>query len=153
MKKEKRLLSEKGGATVLVFFTIFTFLIVLMGSFITVTTLRKSQIKSDIRIQEIYGQDVEKVEDLYNEIMNVSSLEKLKVEQTYVTKNTEVTDRNGNKVVVPNGFKIAEDSALTVDEGVIIEDKDIIKGIGNDRRKSICMDTSRNCQKSRWHSN
>ncbi len=41
----------------------------------------------------------------------------------FVTKNTEVTYPDG-KVWIPEGFKIAKDSATTVQGGVVIEDKD-----------------------------
>ena len=41
----------------------------------------------------------------------------------FVTKNTEVTYPDGN-VWIPEGFRIAEDSASTVQDGVVIEDKD-----------------------------
>ena len=34
---------------------------------------------------------------------------------------------------MPQGFKIAEDSGLNVTEGIVIEDNDIIEGIGNGR--------------------
>ena len=42
----------------------------------------------------------------------------------FVTKNTEVTYPDGKKVWVPEGFKIADYSASTVQGGVVIEDKD-----------------------------
>ena len=41
----------------------------------------------------------------------------------FVTKNTEVTYPDG-KVWIPEGFKVADDSATTVQGGVVIEDKD-----------------------------
>ena len=41
----------------------------------------------------------------------------------FVTKNTEVT-YPGGKVWIPEGFKVADDSASTVQGGVVIEDKD-----------------------------
>ncbi len=42
----------------------------------------------------------------------------------YMQKNTEVTYPDGKKVWIPEGFKIADDSASTVQGGVVIEDKD-----------------------------
>ena len=42
----------------------------------------------------------------------------------YMQKNTEVTYPDGKKVWIPKGFKIADDSASTVQGGVVIEDKD-----------------------------
>ncbi len=44
-------------------------------------------------------------------------------ENNFVTKNTEVTYPDG-KVWIPEGFKVADDSASTVQGGVVIEDKD-----------------------------
>ena len=41
----------------------------------------------------------------------------------FVTKNTEVTYPDG-KVWIPEGFKVADDSASTVQGGVVVEDKD-----------------------------
>ena len=41
----------------------------------------------------------------------------------FVTKNTEVTYPDG-KVWIPEGFRISKDSASTVQNGVVIEDKD-----------------------------
>ncbi len=41
----------------------------------------------------------------------------------YMKENTEVTDENGNTLVVPAGFKITED-ANNVTEGIVIEDKE-----------------------------
>ena len=75
-----KLKSQRGGATVLVFFTLFIFLIIAMGAFMTSSTLRKSQAKSDIQIQEIYGKDVKDVDSVYERLVeaNKSELEKLK---------------------------------------------------------------------------
>ena len=44
-------------------------------------------------------------------------------ENNFMTKNTEVTYPDGN-VWIPEGFKVADDSASTVQGGVVIEDKD-----------------------------
>ena len=130
-----KLKSQRGGATVLVFFTLFIFLIIAMGAFMTSSTLRKSQAKSDIQIQEIYGKDVKDVDSVYEELVeaNKSELEKLKDTSEYVTETKTITDKYKNKVVIPQGFKVASDSGLDVTEGIVIEDNDIKEGIGNNR--------------------
>ena len=50
----------------------------------------------------------------------------LEVNKKYENK-TELTDANGNKIVVPAGFKIVSDdttnNATTVDQGIVIEDE------------------------------
>ena len=55
------------------------------------------------------------------------------------TENTETTDKLGNKIVVPAGFKVInpEDD---VTKGIIIED--VGANDATSRRKSICMDTN-----------
>ena len=138
MKKLNRIIklkSQRGGATALVFFTLFVFLIIASGAFMTSSTLRKSQAKSDIQIQEIYGKDVKDVDSVYEELVeaNKSELEKLKDTSEYVTETKTITDKYKNKVVIPQGFKVASDSGLEVTEGIVIEDNDIKEGIGNNR--------------------
>ena len=60
---------EKGAISTLVLFTVIMFITILMGVYFSITTKQKSQIKSDMRIKEIYGQDVERVDEVYNEIV------------------------------------------------------------------------------------
>lgn len=67
--KEKMIKSEKGAVTILVLITILTFVLFLLGGYLTVTTLRKSQIESDIRIQNIYSKGVENVDEVYDEVL------------------------------------------------------------------------------------
>ena len=55
---------------------------------------------------------------------NVSvTVNQFKTAKDYVAANVEVTYSDG-KVWIPEGFKVAEDSASTVQGGVVIEDKD-----------------------------
>ena len=37
-------------------------------------------------------------------------------------ETTQITDEQGNKVTIPEGFKVADDSGKTVQEGIVIED-------------------------------
>ena len=62
-----------------------------------------------------------------------SEIEKSRDAGTYMTALTTLEDSNGNKIKVPQGFKIAEDSGINVTEGIVIEDNDIIDGIGNNK--------------------
>ena len=52
---------------------------------------------------------------------------------SYFDKATTIKDSDGNLIKVPEGFKIAGDSGENVTEGIVIEDNDIIDGIGNNR--------------------
>ena len=63
----------------------------------------------------------------------IKTVEELKNAGTYMTEPTTLKDSNENLIKVPKGFKIAEDSGKNVTEGIVIEDNDIIEGIGNNR--------------------
>ncbi len=65
----KRSKQENGAVSVLVFVTVLTFVVILLGAYLTVTTMRQSQLKSDIRLQKIYGDDVDRVDQIYNELI------------------------------------------------------------------------------------
>ena len=62
--------NEKGAVAILVIITILMFVIILMGTYSSITNLRKAQLESDIRIQQLYGGDVENIEEIYRTIIN-----------------------------------------------------------------------------------
>ena len=60
-----------------------------------------------------------------NYTKNVSvTVNQFKDAYEYMHTNTKVTYPDGKKVWIPEGFKIAKDSASTVQGGIVIEDKD-----------------------------
>ena len=63
----------------------------------------------------------------------VSTIKKLRDSGEFMKKETTAIDSDKNLIKIPKGFKIAEDSGKNVTEGVVIEDNDIIEGIGNNR--------------------
>lgn len=69
MKKYK-IKEEKASISTLVLFTILMFIVILMGTYLAISTMQKSQLKSDMRIQDVYGEDIERIDQLYNEIVN-----------------------------------------------------------------------------------
>ena len=56
---------------------------------------------------------------------SLKKVEEAKTEGKYFDNQTELQDSDGNKVIVPKGFKIAQDSGNNVTEGIVIEDEDI----------------------------
>lgn len=76
MKKYK-IKEEKAAISTLVLFTILMFIIILMGTYLAISTMQKSQLKSDMRIQDIYGEDIERIDQLYNEIVNEFLIEEV----------------------------------------------------------------------------
>ena len=65
----KKIKKEKGAVSLLVIVTVLTFVLILLGAYMLITSLRKSQVQSDIRIQEVYGEDVKNVNKIYEEKM------------------------------------------------------------------------------------
>ena len=51
-----------------------------------------------------------------------SEVEQAKNDQTVFDTKTPIQDEKGNTIVVPEGFKLAEDSGDTVQQGIVIED-------------------------------
>ena len=66
---KKKIKSEKGAIAALVVVTVLMFALILMGTYMAITNLRKSQLESDIRIQQLYGGDVDKIEEVYNTVV------------------------------------------------------------------------------------
>ena len=66
---KKVIRKENGAISTLVLFTVLVFVVILMGSYLSVTSLEKSQLKSDEKIQEIYGKGVTQVDLIYDELM------------------------------------------------------------------------------------
>lgn len=66
---KKKMKSEKGAIAALVVVTVLMFVLILMGTYMAITNLRKSQLESDIRIQQIYGGQVEDAEQVYDTVI------------------------------------------------------------------------------------
>lgn len=65
--KTQTIKSQKGSASSIALFTVLLFCIILMGTYMLIMTMQKSQLKSDIRIQEIYGAEIENADEIYIE--------------------------------------------------------------------------------------
>lgn len=134
VKKEK----NKGAATTLVLVTILGFIMLLSAAFTLVSALLNSQMNSNIRIQQFYTEQVDNIASIYDEVIynmyeNPKTIKQAKISGVFLKENTMLLDDNNNNVMIPKGFKIASDSGTNVTEGIVIEDQDIIEGIGNNR--------------------
>ncbi|MFR0822103.1 MAG: hypothetical protein ACLU84_03230 [Clostridia bacterium] len=90
-----------------------------------------AQVDSDAKLKDLAEEIDKQVEG--NGGKN-TTVEEIKNNGTFAIGNMEVKDNKGNKVVIPDGFKIAEDSGINVSEGIVIEDNDLsIDGNGNSR--------------------
>ena len=65
---KSKLKSSKGAISLLVALTIFTFMAILTGTFVTISILRISQQNSNLRIKQIYEEDVYRVGEVYEEL-------------------------------------------------------------------------------------
>ena len=66
--KKNYLKDEKGFISTFVGIAGLFFVIVLTGLYISINTLKKSQINSNLRMKEIYEQDVNNVDEIYGQI-------------------------------------------------------------------------------------
>ena len=110
---KKILRDNKGSISALVVISVLLYSIVLTTAFMKASGKRRIQIQSQILAKETYEKQLDNLDEIRDEINGGSS--------GYVKKNTEVTYPDG-KVWIPEGFKIADDSASTVQGGVVIED-------------------------------
>jgi len=60
---------ERGAISIFVVVTVLTFVILLIGGYLVTLTLQKSQLESDIRIKEVYGGDVNRIDEIYEQII------------------------------------------------------------------------------------
>ena len=143
----RKTLKKENGITLIALVITIIILIILAGVSIGILfnengiITKAKQAKSDYENAQkeeatAIGELINKIDEAENESRNPSKQIK-KVSEVkggdYFDRVTTLEDSNGNKIKVPQGFKIAEDSGLNVTEGIIIEDNDIITGIGNNR--------------------
>ena len=91
----------------------------------------QAQLNEQTSLNETYKY-LEEFETITNPPEVIKTVEEVKGGD-YFEKPTTIKDSNGNLIKVPEGFKVAEDSGINVTEGIVIEDNDIINGIGNNR--------------------
>lgn len=125
---------EKGASSVLVLITVLTFACILTGIFAIVMVRAQGQIKSDMRIQELYGNEVARADEIYNEVMEgyaakypvtgitVSSTNlsedalELQVGSTETLTVTVTPEDAANKNIT---YSIGDTSILTVENNII----------------------------------
>ena len=66
---KKILKSDKGSITTIVLVTILFILAILSTAYAVTATLRKSQLKSEITTKEVYGSDLNNINEIYNSLI------------------------------------------------------------------------------------
>ena len=131
--------SQKGITLIALVVTIVV-LLILAGTSISmlkgdngiISQAQRAKQESDIA-KEKEQNDLQTIEDRIDNVLGMDKSEfgKIKKSGNYVEENKTAKDMNGDTVVIPKGFKVAEDSGTTVIEGIVIEDDDILNGRGN----------------------
>ena len=120
MKKDiLRKESEKGAISTLVLFTILMMLAILMTVYAGVTSKAKSQLKSDIRIQEVYGEDVTKVNEVYDEVIEAINQNNVKKVMTF---DYNIDDKYKNTKYMDTNYKIDWSQDFSLETTIKIEE-------------------------------
>ena len=152
---------------------VITIIILLILAGITIASLRSSGLFSaaqdaKTKTEEKQLEENTTLNEYANEIAKWtgnSQSKALEVNKKYENK-TELTDANGNKIVVPAGFKIVSDdttnNATTVDQGIVIEDETgtatngsqfVWIPVGDIKKADGTTDSSWRYKKGRWNNN
>ena len=134
MKNSKNMLKIKNskGITLIALVVTIIVLIILAGVSINlvlgengIITMAKRAKENMEKTSQEESKILSDIEAVINNETNIN-IKTLKQSGKYLTAKTIVLDTNGNKIVIPQGFKIASDSGINVTEGIVIEDNDII---------------------------
>ncbi len=144
MKNNKGKILKKGnkqsGITLVALVVTIVVLLILAGISINLILDNNGITKKAQEGKEKYAnasaneqEQLDTVESDIDKVLGIDKSEfgKIKSAGNYVEENKTVKDKNGDTVVIPKGFKVAEDSGSSVLEGVVIEDDDIFNGRGN----------------------
>ncbi len=126
MKKNRRksnLKNDKGSISVLIVVTILGFVIVLMAVFSLIMALQQAQLESDIKIKEIYGADVNKIEEVYQSIMLNKGATVPEIEaRLYQTNGQEISENERYKQIAVT-IKISNKKELEEINQIILKNE------------------------------
>ena len=132
--------NKQSGITLVALVVTIVVLLILAGISITLVLDNNGIIKKAGESRDKYSnasaneqEQLDTADSDIDKILGIDKSEfgKIKSSGNYVEENKTVKDKNGDTVVIPKGFKVAEDSGSSVIEGVVIEDDDIFNGRGN----------------------
>ena len=63
-KKYIKLKKQNGAVSTIVLFTVLMFIIILSSIYMIISSAQKSQLKSDLRIQDVYEKEINDVREL-----------------------------------------------------------------------------------------
>ena len=142
MKKENEKTNKKKEEGITLVTLVITIIILIILATVTINAvfgdnglIKQAEYAKDLSANSTEA-EYEGMNRLYDEYMNTieednnipmkpaipSTVEEAKESQFVFTEKTVIEDEHGNKITIPEGFKVPEDSGDTVHEGVVIED-------------------------------
>ena len=93
---------------------------------VEIQTTQKEAFIQSVNLYKGYYKNTNNNKVIYLETENVQALkakmERIRDNQAVFDENTKIKDEYDNEIMIPKGFKIAEDSATDVTGGIVIED-------------------------------
>lgn len=132
--------SEKGSMAVYVIVTILSFIMILTGIYTSTASIRRNQLKTLVKIKEVYEKAFETRSQLYEETLaNAKQNVKLAdlVGKSALDENITVKDCYKNEITIPKDFVVVADTTTNdvtysyakdknqpvVQDGIVIEHK------------------------------
>ena len=149
LNKEKKIIMKRNtkGITLIALVVTIIVLIILAGVSINLVfgnlgivtkakEAKRMQEQAELNEQIALGELSNEIDKTINGTgtpTGMPTIKELRDSGEFMTKETTAIDSDKNLIKIPQGFKVAKDSGINVTEGVVIEDKDVIKDIGNNR--------------------
>lgn len=89
---------------------------------ITLKTTTAGTYYLHVLTKDVAGNKIETVSEAITVEKKKNDVAGAKDDGTVFDKNTELDDDEGNKVTIPGGFEIADDSGTSVEDGIVIQD-------------------------------
>ena len=89
---------------------------------ITLKTTTAGTYYLHVLTKDVAGNKIETVSEAITVEEKKNDVAGAKDDGTVFDKNTELEDDEGNKVTIPGGFEIADDSGTSVEDGIVIQD-------------------------------
>lgn len=89
---------------------------------ITLKTTTAGTYYLHVLTKDVAGNKIETVSEAITVEEKKNDVAGAKDDGTVFDKNTELEDDKGNKVTIPGGFEIADDSGTSVEDGIVIQD-------------------------------
>ena len=149
LNKEKKIIMKRNtkGITLIALVVTIIVLIILAGVSINLVfgnlgivtkakEAKRMQEQAELNEQIALGELSNEIDKTINGTgtpTGMPTIKELRDSGEFMKKETTAIDSDKNLIKIPQGFKVAKDSGINVTEGVVIEDKDVIKDIGNNR--------------------